>query len=238
MPFWTYWWSYIIVVPGILLSVIAQFMVTNTYNRYSKISAKSGWTADLLSQRLLNDNNCMVRVTSIKGNLTDNYNPSTKVLSLSQSTYGQNSIAALGVAAHEVGHAVQDKEAYTPLRLRSVIVPIVNFGSRLAMPLVLIGIFLELFIENPAFGDWFITLGIVAYSLATVFSLITLPVEFNASRRAVRMLSDSNALDKEELAGAKKVLTAAAMTYVASMLVSLLYLLRFILIVSRFRRRN
>ena len=235
---WIYWWSYIIVVPGILLSIFAQTLVSSAYNRYSKIKAKSGWTADTLSQKLLSDNGCYVRVAPIRGNLTDNYNPSTKVLSLSQSTYGQSGIAALGVAAHEVGHAVQDAENYFPLRLRSFIVPVVNFGSRLAIPLLLLGIFLEFFIQTPTFGDLFITLAIVSYSLATVFSLITLPVEFNASRRAIRMLEESGALDKEELSGAKKVLTAASMTYVASMLTSLLYLLRFILIASRFRRRN
>ncbi len=235
---WTYWWSYIIVVPGLLLAFFAQCLVSSTYKKYARIRAKSGWTAEALSSRLLQDNGCMVRITAIKGNLTDNYNPATKVLSLSQSTYGQTGIAALGVAAHEVGHAVQDAEGYLPLRLRSVIVPVVNFGSRLAVPLLLVGILLEFFIENPMVGNLFITLAIVAYSLATIFSLITLPVEFNASRRAMCMLESSGTLDAEELAGVRKVLTAAALTYVAGMFVSLLYLVRFIVVASQFRRRR
>ncbi len=234
---WTYWWSYIIIIPGILLAIFAQSLVSSTYKKYSRVSARSGWTAEHLSEKLLADNGCMVRIGRIKGNLTDNYNPATKVLSLSQSTFGSDGIAALGVAAHEVGHAVQDEEGYIPLRLRSVLVPVVNFGSGLAIPLLLIGVLLELFIENPMVGNVFITLAIVAYSLATVFSLITLPVEFNASRRAMAMLRESGALEEEELRGARKVLTAAALTYVASLLVSLLYLLRFILIASQFRRR-
>lgn len=235
---WTYWWSYIIVVPGIIFSVIAQIMVKNTYSYYSRVPSKLGLTAEALSEKLLRANDCAVRVVSVKGELTDNYNPSTKVLSLSQSTYGKTSVAALGVAAHETGHAVQDAKRYLPLRFRAILVPVVNFGSRLAVPLVVVGVLLELFIQNPVFGDWFITLGIISYSLATIFALVTLPVEFNASHRAIRMLKDSGTMDKSELAGAKKVLTAAAMTYVASMLVSLLYLLRFILIVSRFRRKD
>ncbi len=235
---WTYWWSYIIIVPGILLAIFAQAMVTRAYGRYSKITAQSGWTADAIAERLLRENGCGVRIAQIRGNLTDNYNPSTKVLSLSESCYGRRDIAALGVAAHEVGHAVQDAKNYFPLRLRSMLVGVVNFGSRLAFPLLLIGILLEVFfVQNPQVGNFVITLAIISYSLATVFSLITLPVEFNASKRALRMLSDSGALNSEELAGARKVLNAAAMTYVASMLTSLLYLLRFIIIASRFRRK-
>ena len=234
---WTYWWSYIIIVPGLLLAIFAQALVSSTYKKYARVSAKSGWTAEHLSEKLLHDNGCMVRIAAIRGNLTDNYNPSTKVLSLSQSTFGKDGIAALGVAAHEVGHAVQDAEDYLPLRLRSVIVPVVNFGSGLAIPLLLIGILFEIFVENPMVGNLFITLAIVAYSLATVFSLVTLPVEFNASRRAMAMLEQSGALDREELKGARKVLTAAALTYDASLLVSMLYLLRFILIASQFKRK-
>lgn len=234
----TYYWTYLLIIPGLLLSVYAQMKVQSAYNKYSRIRAKSGITADALAERLLYENGCNVSIHPIQGNLSDNYNPSNKTLSLSQSTYGKSSVAALGVAAHEVGHAVQDENDYVLLKLRSFIVSVVNFGSGLALPLVILGVLLELFVQNPTVGNFFITLGIVAYSLATVFSLITLPVEINASRRAMRMLSDSGALDKEELKGAKSVLIAAAMTYVASLFTSLLYLLRFILIVSRFRRRD
>lgn len=238
MFIFTYYWTYLLIIPGLILSVIAQVAVQNAYNKYSRIRAKSGVTADALAEKLLYENGCNVSIHPIKGNLTDNYNPRNKTLSLSQSTYGRNSVAALGVAAHEVGHAVQDEKHYVLLKFRSAIVPVVNFGSGLAVPLVILGVLLELFIENPTVGSFFITLGIAAYALATVFSLITLPVEINASRRAMHMLSESGALDGEELHGAKKVLTAAAMTYLASLLTSLLYLLRFILIVSQFRRKD
>lgn len=235
---WTYYWSYLLIIPGILVAVIAQISVKNTFARYSAFPSKKGWTADQLAERLLQNNGCDVSLARIKGDLTDNYNPSSKVLSLSDSTYRQSSIAALGVAAHEVGHAVQDKEKYFPLRFRAFMVPIVNIGSRLALPLVFIGVLLDFMIGMGNFGDLFIDLGIIAYSLATLFSLLTLPVEFNASRRAIRMLSQTGALDAEELNGAKKVLTAAALTYVASLFVSLLYLLRFLLIISNVRRRK
>lgn len=238
MFIFTYYWTYILIIPGIILSVIAQIMVQSAYKKYEKIGSKSGITAEVLAQKLLYENGCNVTVHPIKGDLTDHYDPSNKTLALSQSTYGKTSIAALGVAAHEVGHAVQDEENYSLLKLRSVIVPAVNIGSRLAIPLVVIGVLLDLFIEKTTFGSIFVFLGIIAYSLATVFSLITLPVEINASRRAVHMLSDTGTLDREELRGAKKVLRAAAMTYVASMLTSLLYLLRFIIIVSQFKKKK
>ena len=234
---YSYWGSYIIIIPGLLLTMLAQFLVSSTYSRYSKIAAKSGWTADEISKRLLAQNGCNVRVAPIAGNLTDNYNPSNKVLSLSQTTYGRSSIAALGVAAHEVGHAVQDKRNYLPLRFRSFLVPVVNWGSRLAVPLLLIGLLVDFGAQATSFGGLFIDLAIIAYSLATVFALVTLPVEFNASHRALKMLKNSGSLNAEELSGARKVLTAAAMTYVASMFLSLLYLVRFIFIASRFRRK-
>jgi Zn-dependent membrane protease YugP len=161
------------------------------------------------------------------------------MLALSESTYNNTSIAALGVAAHEVGHACQDEENYFPLKLRSILVPIVNLGSRIAIPIVILGIIIEFLAGvSGGIGGYLISIGIICYSLSTIFCLITLPVEINASRRALKMLESSGALTSEELKGAKKVLSAAALTYVASLFVSLLYLLRFLLIVSRFRRRD
>lgn len=235
---WTYYWSYILIIPGIIFATIAQILVKRTFARYSTVPAKGGWTADAMAEYLLRTNGCNVSICKIRGDLTDNYNPATKILSLSDSTYCRSGIAALGVAAHEVGHAVQDKENYFPLRFRSFMVPIVNIGSRLALPLVFIGFFLDIMIGMNVYGNLFIDLGIVAYSLATVFSLLTLPVEFNASRRAVKMLAQSGALDESDMQGVKKVLTAAALTYVASMFVSLLYLFRFLLIISNSRRNK
>lgn len=184
-------------------------------------------------------NGCAVTVQPVQGKLTDNYNPKTGVLSLSEATYNSSSVAALGVAAHEVGHAVQHENNYIPLKLRSVIVPVVNFGTRMAIPLVLIGVLLEWIVAaTPEVGSAFISLGIICYSLATVFALITIPVELNASRRAKKMLLETGVLEEDEVRDVSKVLSAAAMTYFASLLVSLLYFLRFLMIVSRFKRND
>ncbi len=234
------WWSYIIIVPGLILAFYAQSKVNSTFKRFSGISSKSNWVASDMSRMLLEKNNCAVTVQRINGNLTDNYNPSTGVLSLSQSTYYSNSISALGVAAHEVGHAVQHETGYFPLKLRSALVPVVNIGSRLALPLVILGIILEwiLNVNYASVGGTIISIGIICYSLATVFSLITLPVEIDASRRAKKMLYETGVLDEHEVKQAGKVLDAAALTYVASLAVSLLYLFRFLLIVSQFRRKD
>ncbi|MBP5242717.1 MAG: zinc metallopeptidase [Clostridia bacterium] len=238
MFFGVFWWSYLLIIPGLLLSAYAQMKVQRTYAAFASVRARSGWTAEGLAAKFLRDNGCNVRIQPIAGNLTDNYKPGNKILSLSQSTYGRSSISALGIAAHEVGHAVQDRKNYIPLKFRAVLVPLVNLGSGLAIPLALVGVLFDLFLELSNLATFFLIAAIVAYSLATVFSLVTLPGELDASRRAMKMLRTSGALDSEELAGAKKVLTAAAMTYVASLFTSLLYLLRFILILSRFTRRR
>lgn len=238
MFLYLHWWSYIIIVPGILLALYAQTKVNTTFNRYSKVISKSNWTASDMARMMLERNSCPVTVQRISGNLTDNYNPQTGILSLSQSTYNNNSISALGVAAHEVGHAVQHEQGYIPLKLRSILVPVVNIGSYLALPLVIIGVILEYALATTTIGGTVISIGIICYSLATVFCLITLPVELNASRRAKQMLYETGVLDEDEVKQAGKVLNAAALTYVASLAVSLLYLLRFLLIVSQFRRRD
>lgn len=239
MFFYMNWWAYIIIVPGILFAIWAQIRVSVTFSKYNGVPSRSSWTASDLSRMLLEKNGCNVIVQPTQGKLTDNYNPKTGVLSLSESTYNSTSVAALGVAAHEVGHAVQHEEGYFFLKLRSAIVPAVNFATYLAIPLVLIGILLEwLIVSVPTLGSVFISLGIICYSLATIFALITLPVELNASRRAKKMLLETGVLENDEVRQVGKVLNAAAMTYFASLLVSLLYFLRFLLIVSQFRRRD
>jgi len=239
MFLYLHWWSYLIIVPGLLFAVYAQASVNANFSKYSRIGSKSGWTASDLSRMLLEKYDCKVVVRQTKGHLTDNYNPQTGILSLSASTYNSTSIAALGVAAHEVGHAVQHEQNYLLLKLRSAIVPVVNIGSRIAIPLVIIGVLLEWFITSSSIvGATIISVGIICYSLATVFCLITLPVELNASRRARKLLLETGVLDEEETRQAGKVLNAAALTYVASLAISLLYFLRFLLILSRFRKND
>lgn len=234
MFLYMYWYGYIIIIPGILFALWAQVRVSTTFAKYDKVQSRSNWTASDLSRMLLEKNGCAVVVQPTKGKLTDNYNPKTGILSLSEATYNSTS-----VAAHEVGHAVQHEEGYFMLKLRSFIVPVVNFATYLAIPLVIIGVLLEwLVVAAPTVGSVFISLGIICYSLATVFSLITLPVELNASRRAKKMLLETGVLEEDEVKQVGKVLNAAAMTYFASLLVSLLYFLRFLLIVGQFRRRD
>lgn len=242
--YYLYYASAIILIPGIIFSLYAQFRVNSTFKKYSKVSSLSNWTASDMSRMLLEKNGInYVSVQRTRGHLTDNYNPSTEVLSLSDSTYNSNSIAALGVAAHEVGHAVQKKEGYFLLKLRSTLVAVTNIGSRLAIPLAVLGIILEIFATSTSsfsytLGEFIVASAILAYSLSSIFAFITLPVEFNASKRASAMLYQSGVLTEAETRQANQVLWAAAMTYVASLVLSLLYLLRFILILSKFTRRD
>lgn len=237
-----YYGSLIIIVPGIIFAFIAQILVSVNFKKYSKVSSSRGITADEASRRLLRDHGCYgVSVQPISGNLTDNYNPSTDALSLSESVFGSSSIAAIGVAAHECGHACQKYEGSFLMKLRSFLVPVTNIGSRLAVPVAVIGLIIELLIggADNNVGTYILAFGIFLYSLTTIFALVTLPVEFNASHRALKMLKEDDILDSSELKGARKVLTAAALTYVASLVVSFLYLLRFILIIGSLRgKRN
>ena len=231
----------IILIPGIIFSIWAQIKIDSTYKKYSKVQSKSRWVANEMSMMLLERNNCeSVRVQKIGGNLTDNYNPSTDVLSLSDTTYGKSNVAALGVAAHECGHALQKHTESNLLKLRTFLVPITHYGSMLAVPVAILGVLLELLIGGVGdnFGSYIVAFGIVLYSLSTVFALVTLPVEIDASRKALKMMENTAVLDKEELAMSRKVLYAAALTYVASLIISFLYLLRFIMILSRFRDRD
>ncbi len=220
-------WTLILMVPGLLLGLWAQFKVNAAYKKYAKIGTQRGVQAEQVARDLLSrSGNGTVAVTSVAGELTDHYDPRSNTLSLSQGVFGKSSIAAIGIAAHECGHAMQQGSGYGPLKLRSAILPVVQLGSNLYFPIFMAGI---LFSWQPL-----MTIGIACFAVTLLFSLVTLPVEFNASRRAVAMLSQGGYVTQEELRGVKAVLSAAALTYVASAISSLLQLLR-LLILSRNR---
>ena len=222
-------WTYIVLVmPALILAMAAQGKVSSTFNKYSRVQSHIGITGAEAARRIMEQNGIYdVSIERVSGNLTDHYDPSRKVLRLSDSVYSSSSIAAIGVAAHETGHAIQHARNYAPLSLRSLMVPLANIGSRLSMPLILIGL---LFSFASSMGNTLITLGIIFFGLSVVFTIITLPVEFNASRRAIACLDESRILYSDEIDGAKKVLSAAAMTYVASTVVALANLLRLIVV--------
>ncbi len=221
-----YDWTMLLVIPGLLLGMWAQFKVKSSFDKYQRVLSRSGYTADGIARALLNRANCdAVGIQQTKGSLTDHYDPRGKVLRLSQSVYGSGSVAAIGVAAHECGHAMQHKEGYAPLKLRSALVPMVNLGSNLYFPIFMLGL---VFSWEPL-----VYVGIACFALTLLFALVTLPVEFNASSRAIRALREGGYLGEEELNGAKAVLDAAALTYVASAISSLLQLVRLLLIARR-----
>lgn len=225
--------TYFIVLIGVVLSLLASGRVKSTFSKYSQVRNSRGLTGAQAAEQVLHRAGIYdVRIERVGGNLTDHYDPRTKVLRLSDSVYGQTSVAAVGVAAHECGHAIQHAKGYGPLKLRSTLVPIANFGSKIAWPLIIFGLFISG--ESSAL---LINIGIIAFLAAVVFQLITLPVEYNASNRAIRMIADSGMMQGEEIQGAKKVLNAAALTYVASAATAILQLLR-ILILTGGRRRN
>jgi len=212
----------ILVLPAIAFSMWAQAKVNSTFNRYSKERTYSGMTGYEAARRILAANGLYhVNVERVSGNLTDHYDPKTNVIRLSDSVFGSNSVAAVGVAAHEAGHAVQYAQNYAPIKLRAAIIPVTNIGSTLSMPLVLLGFFMGM---QPL-----VNLGLLLFATVAVFQLVTLPVEFNASRRAVNALEMGGTMAEEEIRGVKKVLSAAAMTYVAALAVSLANLLRLVL---------
>lgn len=225
--------TYFLVLIGVVLSLLASGKVKSTFSRYSQVRNSRGLTGAQAAEQVLHTAGIYdVRIEHVGGNLTDHYDPRTKVLRLSDSVYGQTSVAAVSVAAHECGHAIQHARGYAPLKLRSTLVPVANFGAKLAWPLIIFG----LFIRGES-STLLINAGIIAFLAAVVFQLVTLPVEFNASNRAIRMLADSGMMYGEEIKGAKKVLSAAALTYVASAATAILQLLR-ILILTGGRRRN
>ena len=229
---WTY---FVLVLPCIILSMWASSSVNSTFKKYSSHHSSRRITGAQAAQRVLRWNGVTgVRIDRISGNLTDHFDPTTNVIRLSDSVYNSTSVAAIGVACHEAGHAVQYAKHYAPIRLRAAIIPITNIGSKLAMPLILLGLLLNAF---GSISTSIIYLGIACFGLSLVFQLVTLPVEFNASRRAMRAIADSNILTAEEQRGAQKTLKAAAMTYVAATAVALSQLVR-LLVLFGGRRRN
>ncbi len=216
--------TYILVIIGAVLSIWASSRVNSTFNKYAKVRSMTGMTGAEAARRILDYNGLSnVRIEHVSGNLTDHYDPSSKVLRLSDATFASGSVAAVGVAAHECGHAVQDKESYGPLKLRSALVPAANIGSRLGLPMVVLGIVLGLTESLAMIGVW-------VFSLAVLFQVVTLPVEFDASGRALKMLEGYRILSPEETGQCKKVLSAAALTYVAAAASSILQLLRLVLL--------
>ena len=240
MPYPYYYgfdWTYLVLVlPCLLLSLWASSNVNSTFKKYAKQFSVRRITGAQAAQRVLAANGVRgVRIDRVSGNLTDHFDPKTNVIRLSDSVYDSTSTAAIGVACHEAGHAVQYAVGYAPIKLRAAIIPITNFGSKLAMPLILIGILLSA-MGNISYT--FVYLGIAAFGLSLVFQLVTLPVEFNASRRAMAAIEDTGMLTEEEQRGARKTLRAAAMTYVAATAVALAQLLRLIMIFGGRRRRD
>lgn len=222
--------TYVLVLIGVVLSLLASSKVKRTYAKYSRERSMSGMTGAQAAQRILNAAGIYdVTIQHVSGNLTDHYDPKNKTLNLSDSVYGSASVAAVGVAAHECGHAVQHDRGYAPLKLRSALVPAANLGANISWPLIVLGLLL-------GGSGILVQIGILMFSLAVAFQIVTLPVEFNASGRALKMLEDTNILYGDELTKTKKVLRAAALTYVAAAASSVLQLLRLVLLYGR--RRN
>ena len=231
-----FWWDWtlLIVMPALLFTMYAQYKVKSAYSTYSAMPSRAGMSGASVARRILDSNGLShVRIEQVAGELTDHYDPRDEVLRLSSSVYHGCNMAAVGVAAHEAGHALQDAKGYVPLRFRIALVPVCNIGSGLAMPLFFIGL---LFGFGSFLGDWLALAGIAAFSLSVFFQLVTLPVEFNASRRAMRCLAGSGTMNEEQLRGSRRVLSAAAMTYVAALAVGILSLLRLLLIFGSHRR--
>lgn len=224
--------TYLLVLIGALLCIFAQMRVSSTYRKYSALRSRSGLTGAEAAQRILQLSGIYdVRIEHVRGELTDHYDPSHKVLRLSDSVYGSSSIAAIGVAAHECGHAVQHDKGYVPLKIRSALVPAANIGSKAGIPLILLGVLMGM-------NQMLIQVGIWVFALAVLFQLVTLPVEFNASDRALAMLGDYGMLERDEAGGCRNVLSAAALTYVAAAASSILQLLRLILLFGNNSRRR
>lgn len=218
----------IFVLPALLLAMWAQTKVTTTFNRYSKVTTHNGLTGHDAARKILDANGLQsVRIERVAGSLTDHYDPKANVIRLSDSVYAQNSVGAVGVAAHEAGHAVQHSEGYMPIKIRNSIIPAANIGSYLAFPLALLGILFT--------SDLLINAGIILFSAVVLFQLVTLPVEFNASNRAVAVLDNGGMLSSQEVRGVKKVLSAAAMTYVAAAATAVMNLVRLLVLTNRNR---
>lgn len=228
---WGFDGTYVLIILAFLISALVSAKMNATFSKYSKVRSYCGMTGAQAAQRILSSAGIYdVRIEHVSGKLTDHYDPSNKVLRLSDAVYGNTSIAAIGVAAHECGHAVQHARNYVPLSVRSAIVPVANFGSQLSWPLFLAGL---IFSFRPL-----LMIGILLFCAAILFQIVTLPVEFNASARALRMLDETGIMGRQEIRGTKKVLRAAAMTYVAAVIGSLLQLLRLLILSGAFRKRD
>ena len=224
--------TYILIIIGVIICSIASMRVKSTFSKYSGMRNHMGLTGAQAAERVLHGAGIYdVRIERVAGNLTDHYDPKARVLRLSDSVYGSNSVAAIGVAAHECGHAIQDQEDYVPLRFRSAFVPVANLGTQVAFPILLLGVFL-------GSSHFLIQVGLLCFFFGVLFQLITLPVEFNASGRAVRILRETGMMSDDELSKTKKVLSAAAMTYVAAAAASILSMLRLIILFGGNRRRD
>lgn len=230
-PYYYFDPTYLLVVIGVIICLLASAKMNSTFSKYSRVRNHSGMTGREAAETVLRRAGIYdVRVEHVSGNLTDHYDPKNKVLRLSDATYSSTSVAAMGVAAHECGHAIQHAQGYAPLKFRSTLVPVANFGSQIAWPLIILGL-----IFSSNMSSLFLTLGVLAFSMAVLFQLVTLPVEFDASNRAIRILAGSGMLYEDEVKHTRKVLTAAALTYVASAASSILQLLRIVLIANRRR---
>ncbi len=229
MPFF-YFDSYylLLVIPAVLIALWAQVNVSSTFRKYNNVRNVKGVSADEVARRILDENGLYhIRIERVSGNLSDHYDPRTHVVRLSDSTYGNSSVGAIGVAAHEVGHAIQHATGYLPIKIRQAIIPVTQIGSSIAIPLAILGIVMS--------WNFLITLGILLFSAVVLFQLVTLPVEFNASNRAMKTLEAQNILKGGELVGAKRVLRAAALTYVAALIVAVANLIRLIALSNRRR---
>ena len=242
MRFGLFWgdWTVLVLIPAMIFAFWAQINVQMTFSRFRQVRNRRGLTAADVARRILDANGLnYVQIQRVSGELTDHYDPRAQVVRLSDSVYDSTSVAAIGVAAHEVGHACQHAEDYVPLRIRSAIIPMTRIGSMLAMPVFILGLlFAQLSLYGNMVGDVFMMLGILLFSLSTLFQLVTLPTEFNASARALKTLESYGILDGDELVGARSTLRAAALTYVAALASSLASLLRLLLIFGGSRSRR
>lgn len=237
--FYPYDWTYILfMIPCVIITLICQIKVQSAYTKYSKIPNTRGMTGAQAAQYVLNSHGVTnVRIEPVSGKMTDHFDPRTNVIRLSEGVYNQSTIAAVGIACHEAGHAVQHAEGYTPNKIRSILVPVANIGSKLSWILIMIGLIIPAFSAvSYSVGQIFLNLGIAFFACAVLFTIVTLPVEFNASSRALKCIRDNQLLVDDQYKGARSVLRAAAMTYVASALTAILQLIRLLLIVNRNRR--
>ncbi len=230
-------WSVLILLPGLILGIYAQVKVSSTFNKYRKVPNRNGIAANMVAKEMLNKAGVYdVDVRLTRGNLSDHYDPKRDIVNLSETVYGSTSVASVGVAAHEIGHVLQKKKGYFPMKVRNALVPVVNFGTMAFFPLFLIGILIEMFVsQQTAISNFLINFAIIMYGGSTLFALVTLPVELNASRRAKKLLVENGILTKGETRQAGQVLDAAALTYLAAFVTSLLYFIRFLIMVGGMR---